>query len=100
MFFHKNEYLNYHLTTIVNFDNFTFRSTILSNDAIEILNLFYFLLNALCYNQIKFCDHKLISLGTTDENIHPKKIYKILHFIVLIITSLKNKPNFFHESRL
>jgi len=32
MFFHENEYLNYHLTTIVNFDYFTFRGTILSND--------------------------------------------------------------------
>jgi len=35
-------YLNYHLTTIVNFDNFTFCGTILSNDVIETLNWFYF----------------------------------------------------------
>jgi len=32
MFYHENEYLNYHLTTIVNFYNFTFRRTILLND--------------------------------------------------------------------
>jgi len=49
MFFHESEYLNYHLTTIVNFDNFTFRSTILSNDVIETSNWLYFLSNALCY---------------------------------------------------
>jgi len=54
MLFHENEYLNYHLTTIVNFDNFTFCGTILSNDVIETSNLFYFLSNALCYIQIKF----------------------------------------------
>jgi len=60
------------MKTIVNFDNFTFCSTILTNNVIETLNWFYFLSNALCYIQIKFCDHKLISLGTTVENIHPK----------------------------
>jgi len=27
MFFHENEYLNYHLTTVVNCDNFTFCGT-------------------------------------------------------------------------
>jgi len=49
------------------------------------------------YIQIKFRDHKLISLGRIVEKIHPKikKIYKILHFIVLIMTSLKNKPKLF-----
>jgi len=54
MFYHENAYLNYHLTTIVNFDKFTFCGTILSNDVIEISNWFYFLSNALCYIQIKF----------------------------------------------
>jgi len=57
MFFHENEYLNYHLTTIVNFNNFTFCSTILSNDVIENSSWFYFLSNGLCYIQIKFHDH-------------------------------------------
>jgi len=86
--------LSYHLTTIVNFDNFTFCSTVLSNDVIETSNWFYFLSNALYYIQIKFRDHKL---STTVENIHPKvkKIYKILHFIVLIMTTSKNKPKRF-----
>jgi len=67
------------------------------NDVIEISSWFYFLSNALHYIQIKFCDHKLIGLGTIVENIHPKikKIYKILHFIVLIITSSKNKLKLF-----
>jgi len=71
MFFHKNEYLNYHLTTIVNFDKFKFCGTILLNDVIETPSWFYFLSNDLCYIRIKFRDHKLIGLGTTVENIHP-----------------------------
>jgi len=50
MFFHKNEYLNYHFTTIVNVDNFTFCSAILSNDVIETSSWFYFLSNARCYS--------------------------------------------------
>jgi len=72
MLFHDNEYLNYHLTTILNFDNFTFCGTILPNDVVETSSWFYFLSNALCFIQIKFRDHKLISLGTTVEYIHPK----------------------------
>jgi len=62
MFFHENEFLNYHFTTIVNFFNFTFRGTILSNDVIETLNWFYFLSNAMRYIQIKFRFHKLNNL--------------------------------------
>jgi len=62
MFYHENKYLNYHLTTIVNFDNFRFRGTMLSNDVIDISNWFYFLSNALCYIQIKFHEHKLITV--------------------------------------
>jgi len=51
--------------------------------------------------QIKFRDHKLMSLGTTVENIHPKiKIYKISHFIILIMTISKNKPKLFYKSRV
>jgi len=48
-------------------------------------------------NQIKFHDHKSISLGTSVENIHSniKKIYKILRFIILILTISKNKPKLF-----
>jgi len=34
--------LNYHLIIIVNFDNFTFCGTILSNDVVETLNWFLF----------------------------------------------------------
>jgi len=30
MFYHENKYLNYHLTTLVNFGNFTFCGTIWS----------------------------------------------------------------------
>jgi len=63
MFYHENEYLNYHFTTIVNVNNLTFRCTILSNDVI-------FSFKSLCYVQIKFRDYKLISLGTAVENIH------------------------------
>jgi len=71
MLFHEHEYLIYHLTIIVNFDNFIFCGTILSNDIIETSSWFYFLSNALCYIHIKLRVHKLISLGTTVENIHP-----------------------------
>jgi len=42
MFYHENKYLNYHLTTILNFNNFTFRGTILSNDVIKTSNWFSF----------------------------------------------------------
>jgi len=89
MFHHENEYLNSHLTTIVNFDNLTFCDTVLSKDVIKTSNWFYFLSNALCYIQIKFRNHKSISLGTAVKNVHSniKKINKILHFIVLIMTS-------------
>jgi len=74
----------------------------LSNNVIVTSIWFYFLSNALCYIQIKFRDHKLIGLGTTVENIHLKikKIYKILHFIVLLMMSSKNKLKLFHESRV
>jgi len=57
---------------IVNFDNFTFCGTILTNGVIETSNWFYFLSNALCYIQIKFRNHKLISLVMIVENIHSK----------------------------
>jgi len=98
--------INYHLTTIVNFDNFTFRGTILSNDVIESSNWFYFLSNALCYNQIKFRYHKLISLGRTVENIQPK-IKNMQNFIFyrFYYDVIKNKPKLYrfyydHESRV
>jgi len=70
MFYHENDYLYYHLTTIVNFDNFIFCGTILSNDVIETSNRFYFLSNDLCYIQFKFSDHKLISLRLAIEYVH------------------------------
>jgi len=92
--------LNYHLTTIENFDNFTFYGTTLSNDVIKTLNWFYFLSNALCYIQMKSLVHKLISLGKAVKNMHSniKKICRILHFIVPIMMSSKIKPIFVHES--
>jgi len=93
MFFHENEYLNYHLTTIVNFDNFTFRGTLLSYDIIKTSNWFYFLSNAFCYNQIKFHDHQLISLGTIVEYIHPKiKNLQTFTFYCTYYDVIKNKP--------
>jgi len=49
----------------------------------ETSNWFYFLSNALCYIQIKFRDHKLISLGTKVENIHPKIKKKSTKFYIL-----------------
>jgi len=51
MFYQENEYLNNHLTTIVNFDNFTICSTVLSNNVIETTNCFFS--NTFCYIQIK-----------------------------------------------
>jgi len=85
------------LTTIVNFDKFTFRGTVLSNDVIETSNWFYFLSNALRYNRIKFRDHKLISLSTTVENIHPKiKNLQNVTFYRPYYDVIKNKlKNFF-----
>jgi len=86
MFYLENKYLNYHLTAIiiVNFDNFTFCGTILSNDVIETSNCFFFLSNLVCYIQIKLRDHKLITLGTAVKNIHSnlKKI-KLIKFYIL-----------------
>jgi len=70
MFYHENKYLNYYLITIVSFDNFTFCGTVLLNDGIETSNWFYFLLNTPYYIQIKFYDHKLISLDTAVKNLH------------------------------
>jgi len=63
----------------------------LTNNVIETSNRFYVLSNALRYIQIKFHDHKFINLGTTVENTYSKieKIFKILYFIVLIMTSSK-----------
>jgi len=83
MFYHENEFLNYHLTTIIQ-----------SNDVVETSNWFYFRSNAPCYIQIKFRNHKLISLGTAVENIH-SNIKIIQNFFVLIVTASKNKPIFF-----
>jgi len=82
MFDHENEYSNYHLTNIVNFDNFTFCGTILSNNIIETSNWFYCLSNALCCIQIKFCDHKLINLVMTAEYTE-SNIKKFTKFYIL-----------------
>jgi len=43
MFFHENEYLNYQLTTIVNFDIFTFCGTIHVKWCYKNFKWFYFL---------------------------------------------------------
>jgi len=84
------------LTTIANFENFTFNGTILSNDVIETFNWFYFLSNALCYIKIKFHNHKLINLGTAVENIHPNiKNLQKFSFYRPYYDVMKNKPKHF-----
>jgi len=72
MLYHENKYLNYHLTTTVNFDTLYLAALYCQMMSEKLSNWFYFLSNALCYIQIKFCNHKLISLSTTVENIHLK----------------------------
>jgi len=103
MFYYENEYINYHLTTVVNFDNFTFCVNILSNVVIETSNWFYFLSNALSYIQIKFCDHKLISLGTTVQNMHSntKKSSKLyILWSLLWLHYQKINQIFYYESTI